>query len=62
MYSIETESYKIKDLGIGYGVFKKLDSTLELKDNHLINLGESYIVVNLLNQSDDGNIWDGMSN
>ena len=46
--------YYIKDLGIGFGVFKKMDShdpevagTVALKDNMLINVGEAYIVVNL---------------
>ena len=40
--------YKIKDLGVGYGVFVKIAAAVELKDNMLINVGESYIVVNLL--------------
>lgn len=40
--------YKIKDLGIGYGVFVKLTDNLVLKDNFLINMGESYIVANLM--------------
>jgi hypothetical protein len=41
-------NYKIKDLGIGYGVFVKLAEGLPLKDNFLINMGESYIVANLM--------------
>ena len=48
MFDIEMGVYKIKDLGIGYGVFVKLTENLPLKDNYLINMGESYIVANLL--------------
>lgn len=40
--------YYIKDLGIGYGAFVKLTRPLVLKDNFLINMGESYIVANLI--------------
>jgi hypothetical protein len=53
-------------LGIGFGVFKKMDPTIEggqevagfieLRDNMLINLGEAYIVVNLV--PDDASIYD----
>jgi hypothetical protein len=35
-------------LGIGFGVFKKMEKNSSLlKDNMLINVGEAYIVVNL---------------
>ncbi len=43
-------SYFIKDLGIGFGAFVRLEIPLELKDNHLLNLGESFIIVNLVNE------------
>lgn len=41
--------YLIRDLGIGFGAFARLDRPLELKDNHLLNMGESFIIVNLIN-------------
>ena len=47
-YNIELNNYQIKDLGVGYGAFVKLARPLELKDNHLLNLGESFIIVNLV--------------
>lgn len=40
----------IKDLGIGFGAFVRLDRPLELKDNHLLNMGESFIIVNLITE------------
>ena len=49
-YSIEKNKYLVKDLGIGFGAFVRLDKPLELKDNHLLNLGESFIIVNLINE------------
>ena len=43
-----SKQYFIKDLGIGFGVFKKMENGAAiLKDNMLINVGEAYIVVNL---------------
>ena len=49
-FKIESMSYFIKDLGIGFGAFARLDMPLELKDNHLLSLGESFIIVNLINE------------
>lgn len=47
-FDIPTKRYYIKDLGIGFGVFKKMEfGKTVLKDNMLINIGEAYIVVNL---------------
>jgi|TARA_B110000305_G_C19377178_1_gene607632 hypothetical protein len=48
-FDVYSKQYFIKDLGIGFGVFKKMQNgSAILKDNHLINVGEAYIVVNLL--------------
>ena len=45
--------YKIKDLGVGYGAFVKLTRPIVLRDNFLLNMGESYIVANLFKSQDD---------
>lgn len=48
-FDVYTKQYYIKDLGIGFGVFKRMENGLAvLKDNMLVNVGEAYIVVNLL--------------
>ena len=52
-YDIDKEGYRIRDLGVGYGAFVKLNKPLILKDNFLLNMGESYIVANLLKPSDE---------
>lgn len=49
-YNLERNNYLIKDLGIGFGAFVRLEKPLELKDNHLLNMGESFIIVNLINE------------
>ena len=36
--------YLIKDLGCGYGTFKKITNETKIKDSYLINIGNSYIV------------------
>lgn len=48
----DLQLYKIKDLGIGYGVFFKIVDPVILKDNMLINIGEAYLVVYLMRDSD----------
>lgn len=62
-YHIPSNSYRIKDLGIGFGTFYKLDFPLVilfqlakitcnnlkvLKENHLLNMGMIFMVVNFL--------------
>lgn len=46
-YRPETKSYWVRDLGVGFGAFLRLDAAIKLRDNSLLNLGESFIVVNL---------------
>ena len=43
-FDINTMKYYIKDLGCGYGTFKKIMEVTKLKDSYLINIGNSYIV------------------
>lgn len=53
-FSLERNKFLIKDLGIGFGAFVRLDLPLELRDNHLLNMGESFIIVNLINEKNSG--------
>ena len=48
--------YLIRDLGVGFGAFARLDRPCELKDNHLLNMGESFIIVNLINEDKNKDI------
>lgn len=51
-YDTNDKLYYIKDLGFGFGTFIKLTKTQKLKDNFLINIGETYIVFSL-NQNEN---------
>lgn len=44
-------AFLIKDLGVGYGVFVRQEAPVVLKDNMLINVGEAYVVVNIISGS-----------
>lgn len=44
-YNLTHMDYRIRDLGIGFGAFYKLDFALKLKDNHLLNMGLVFMVV-----------------
>lgn len=46
-YEERADNFFIKDLGIGYGVFTETIGPVMIKDNMLVNMGESYIVTNL---------------
>ena len=43
-FDINTSKYYIKDLGCGFGTFKKIVKKAKIKDTYLINIGNSYIV------------------
>jgi hypothetical protein len=49
--TLTSGKYLIRDMGIGFGAFVRLDRPCELKDNHLLNMGESFIIVNLINDA-----------
>ena len=43
-FDINTMKYYIKDLGRGFGTFKKIINKAKIKDSYLLNIGNSYIV------------------
>lgn len=56
-YHHDKHQFYIRDLAIGFGAFMRVDSPLvrdmqPLKDNYLINIGESFLVVNLSSTED----------
>lgn len=46
-FKTETNSYWIKDLAKGFGVFLKLDFPLVLADNMMVSIGESFLVFSM---------------
>lgn len=57
----DTLKYYIKDLGIGHGVFAKLDAPSILKDNMILNVGEAHIVVNIHSKDDSEDVGAGIT-
>ncbi len=47
-FCLTSNSYKVKDLGVGFGAYTRLLNPLQLRDNHLLSMGESFFIVNLL--------------
>ena len=43
-FDIYTMKYYIRDLGCGFGTFKKIIKKAQIKDSYLLNIGNSYIV------------------
>ncbi len=43
-YNHETNLYYIIDMGVGYGTFYKIEEETIIKENSIINIGESYLV------------------
>jgi hypothetical protein len=41
----------MRDLGIGYGLFIKISESLILENDQLINIGESYILMSIIQQA-----------
>lgn len=53
--------YYIRDLGIGHGVFARLDGPIVLKDNMILNVGEAHIVVNVHAKDDSEDVAAGVT-
>ncbi|CAG9321255.1 unnamed protein product [Blepharisma stoltei] len=52
IYSVESDTYFIKDLAIGFGTFVRLLYPLELKDNYLLHIGDNFLLINLVKSND----------
>ena len=52
-YDWNTKKYYIKDLGNGFGTFIKLINETKIKDNLLINIGETYIVFSFSDENEN---------
>ena len=55
-YKLEFQKYYIRDYEKGYGTFIKLNDAYKLKNNSLINIGDSYLVFNIENNNKNKSI------
>ncbi len=47
-YSLDRNAYRIKDMGVGFGTYAKIDKPMPVKDNYLVMLGDSFLILNLI--------------
>jgi hypothetical protein len=52
-YEPDKDDFLVRDLGVGYGVFTETIGLIPLKDNQLVNMGESYLVTNIIPATED---------
>lgn len=52
-FNIEKSGFFLQDLGNSHGTFMKIEKKIALKDNFLLSIGESYIVINIFNKQYD---------
>lgn len=50
-FSLDTEKFVLRDLGVGNGTFIKVEETYSIADNSLINVGDSYILMMILKKN-----------
>ena len=55
-FNPEDLKYYIIDLGSGFGTFMKIITEIKIKDNYLINLGNSYVVCTFDNDDNEENL------
>lgn len=53
-YYPETNSYRIKDLCVGFGTFLRIDKPMIIKDNTIVMLGDSFLILNLIPENPMG--------
>lgn len=46
-YDARLNSFLIKDLGVGFGVFVRLEFPIQIQENHLLSIGESFCIFSL---------------
>ena len=54
-YDNDKHLYYIIDLGVGYGTFYKINEEVAIKENTIVNIGESYLVFSFQKENMDKN-------
>ena len=54
-YNYDKDTYYLKDMGIGYGTFYKIDEETIIKENYIINIGESYLIFSIKKTNSEDN-------
>ena len=54
-YNYANETFYLMDMGVGYGTFYKIEEETIIKENNIINIGESYLIFSFNNLNEDEN-------
>ena len=54
-YNYENEVFYLMDMGVGYGTFYKIEEETIIKENNIINIGESYLIFSFNKNNEDEN-------
>ena len=52
-YIIKYNEYIIKDLGNGLGTFIKIQDSINIRNNSMINIGDSYLIFNFIDSKEE---------
>ena len=52
-YDFDKHIFYLMDLGVGYGTFYKIEEDVVIKENSIINIGESYLVFSFQKKNND---------
>jgi hypothetical protein len=53
-YSLSLNSYHVQDLALGFGTYRRIDSPLVLKNNYMLSMGDSFLIVNFISEPKRG--------
>ena len=56
-YDFNKHLYYLKDLGVGYGTFYKIEEEVLIKQNSIINIGESYLIFYFQNENNEEDLF-----
>ena len=54
-YNSANETFYLMDMGVGYGTFYKIEEETIIKENNIINIGESYLIFSFNKINEDEN-------
>ena len=55
-YDFDKHIYYLLDLGVGYGTFFKIEEDIAIKENTIINIGESYLIFSFRHENEENDI------
>ena len=54
-YNYANEAFYLIDMGVGYGTFYKIEEETLIKENNIVNIGESYLIFSFNKNNEEEN-------